>query len=256
MVDIIIGWFSCGVTSAVAVKLAIEKYGDAVIPYYIHIDSAHHDNTRFIQECELWYNREIKTIKSTKYVDQFDVIAKTRYINGPAGARCTAELKKAPRRELQAQLNHPKQVFGFEFSQREINRAIRFREQNPEADPLFPLIDAKLNKEDCMKLLQDAGIELPVMYRLGFDNNNCIGCVKGGKHYWANIRLNFGTYFNKMAALERQLGRTCIRNQWLDELDGKYSPEPMPDCGSFCDIQNAEIIDPLTLEVLEGRRSL
>ena len=24
------------------------------------------------------------------------------------------------------------------------------------------------------------GIEIPVMYRLGYNNNNCVGCVKGG----------------------------------------------------------------------------
>lgn len=26
-----------------------------------------------------------------------------------------------------------------------------------------------------------AGIELPLMYRMGYDNANCIGCVKGGE---------------------------------------------------------------------------
>jgi len=48
-----IGWFSCGVTSAVACKLAVDKYGkDNVELYYMVIDSAHQDNERFIEECE------------------------------------------------------------------------------------------------------------------------------------------------------------------------------------------------------------
>ena len=91
----IIAWWSAGVTSAVATKLAIQQYGaDKVVPIYFHIDSAHEDNKRFKSECETWYGREILVRQSKKYGDQFDVIKKERYVNGPSGARCTLELKK------------------------------------------------------------------------------------------------------------------------------------------------------------------
>lgn len=29
------------------------------------------------------------------------------------------------------------------------------------------------------------------MYDLGYANNNCIGCVKGGIGYWNKIRIDF-----------------------------------------------------------------
>jgi hypothetical protein len=85
-----IGWFSCGVTSAVACKLALDKYGkDNIEFYYMVIASAHPDNERFIRDCEKWYGKTINRVASDKYTDQFDVIEKTGYVNGVAGARCT-----------------------------------------------------------------------------------------------------------------------------------------------------------------------
>lgn len=52
-----IAWFSCGITSAVACKLAILNDSE-VEPVYIEIDSAHPDNERFIADCELWYGKK------------------------------------------------------------------------------------------------------------------------------------------------------------------------------------------------------
>ena len=44
----VIAWWSAGVTSAVATKLAIDEHGlDNVEPIYFAIDSAHSDNARF-----------------------------------------------------------------------------------------------------------------------------------------------------------------------------------------------------------------
>ena len=64
----IIAWFSCGVTSAVACKIALSLYDDVQI-YYIETGSGHPDNTRFLSDCERWYNRPIHTIRSDKYLN-------------------------------------------------------------------------------------------------------------------------------------------------------------------------------------------
>jgi len=240
----IISWFSCGVTSAVAAKLAIEKYEDVKLIYF-EIGSAHSDNKRFMEECEEWYGQKVESIRSEKYVDQFEVIEKTRYINGPSGARCTTELKKKLRQKVEKETEYEGQVFGFEFSKKEINRAIRFKEQYPTALPLFPLIDAKLTKPNCHALLDKAGIEVPAMYKLGYQNNNCIGCVKGGMGYWNKIRKDFPENFKKMSALEEEIGRSCVKGTFLKDLDpdrGYYKSEIMPDCGLFCDLEFTDII--------------
>ena len=249
----IIAWWSAGVTSAVATKLAIEEYGvDNVTPIYFKIDSAHTDNARFLEQCEEWYGKKIKVLQSDKAKDQFDVIKKYRYVNGPAGARCTAILKKELRQKVEKETEYRGQVFGFEHSKREVSRAIRFKEQYPKALPLFPLISNKMTKPECLYYLESEGIRRPEMYTLGYSNNNCIGCVKGGKGYWNKIRKDFPDHFEKMATLERDLNRTCITGVFLDELDvnaGYKSKIVIPDCGNFCDIEFTDIKHPKTDQV-------
>ena len=44
-----VSWFSAGVSSAVATKLAIDEIDEII---YNHIDDHHPDNMRFIEDCE------------------------------------------------------------------------------------------------------------------------------------------------------------------------------------------------------------
>ena len=255
-----IGWFSCGITSAVACRLAIESYGrENVRLFYIEISSAHDDNDRFISDCERWIGVPIERRRSSKYVDQFDVIERTRYVNGAAGARCTKELKKDVRKSIEEEFDFDGQVFGFEFSKGEINRAIRFAEQHPSSKPVYPLIESKMTKEMCADLLLRSGIRLPRMYELGFHNNNCIGCVKGGKGYWNHVRKHFPDYYDRMAKVERLVGHSCIKGKYLDELsesEGRHDPPIVPDCGTFCEIEFAHIIDKSVDPILNGELSI
>lgn len=254
-----IGWFSCGVTSAVACKLAIDKYGkENVLLYYMVIDSAHEDNDRFISDCEKWYGVKINKVRSEKYKDQFDVIEKTKYINGPSGARCTLELKKKVRYKIEEDIKFDAQVFGFEFATREVNRAIRFSQQYPQAKAIYPLIDRKMTKPQCAELLLRNGIALPKMYDLGFRNNNCIGCVKGNMGYWNHVRKHFPESFDKMSELEQKIGNSCIKGKFLKDLkptDGHNQKPIVPDCGTFCEIEFADIIDPDTEKIMNGQKT-
>lgn len=251
-------WFSCGVTSAVACKIAIDKYGrDNCILAYIKIESSHQDNKRFIEECEKWYGSKIEVFQSEKYKDQFDVIEKTKYVNGVGGARCTLELKKNVRRKIEKDIAFDSQIFGFEFNKKEINRAIRFKEQYPHTNPIYPLIDEKINKATALGILRKAGIKPPKMYELGYHNNNCIGCVKGGMGYWNKIRVDFPDKFDQMAKAERVAGHSCIKNVYLDELDserGRHEPPIVADCGVFCEVEFADIIDKRTTDILNGSK--
>jgi len=250
----IIGWVSCGITSAIACKQAIMKYGKENIElYYMVIDSAHPDNDRFLIDLEKWYDLPIKKIRSDLYKDQFDVIEKTGYVNGPQGARCTLELKKKVRWVLEEKIKYSAQIFGFEFTPKEVNRALRFDEQYPVAKAIFPLIETYLSKPNCMEILRFANIEIPTMYKLGYPNNNCIACLKGGMGYFNKIRVDFPEHFNKMAKAERKAGHSCINGVFLDELDPKRGRELkiiMPDCGNYCEVEFTEIEHPMLSKIL------
>ena len=89
----------------------------------------------------------------------------------------------------------------------------------PDFQHEFPLIDKMLSKEDAHAILERLKIASPVMYNLGYRNNNCIGCVKGGMGYWNKIRIDFPEVFERMARLEREVGHSCINGIFLDELE-------------------------------------
>ena len=265
--DFVVGWVSCGVTSAVACKIALDRFQNVRL-YYIDIASAHPDNTRFLADLEQWYGQPVNRI-SGKYMDQFDVIEQTGFVNGPGGARCTLELKKEVRYKLEdsfkPDLFTPEkpaclhQLFGYEFKMTDIQRAIDYILDYGYTNPLFPLIEERFTKENCAQILLDAGISLPVMYKLGYNNNNCIGCVKGGKGYWNKIRRDFPECFDRMARLERKVGYSCISGVFLDELDPKAgrTPRPLsPGCGFVCQATASAATLSLASKIFNGETDI
>lgn len=258
----IIAWFSCGATSAVACKIALSLYNNVQV-YYIETGSGHPDNTRFLTDCERWYGQPIHIIQSDKYSCVADVLRKG-FINGAHGAACTLELKKKVRYKLEKELKEwDGQVWGFDFDKKEINRAIRLKQQYPATKALFPLIERQITKSDAMGMLWKAGIDIPVMYKMGYNNNNCIGCVKGGMGYWNKIRKDFPDTFNQMAQIEREVGATCLKDDkgriYLDKLDPKRGDpveEIVPDCSLICQIEFQEILDRQVERVMKGEISI
>lgn len=64
------------------------------------------------------------------------------------------------------------------YTVEEQGRVEEFRDAFPDLEISCPLIVRGLSKADCLAMIQDAGIALPAMYLLGYNNNNCVGCVK------------------------------------------------------------------------------
>lgn len=223
-----IAWFSCGAASAVSAYLVPESQ-----LVYCDTGGEHQDNARFLSDVEKWLGRKVTILKNQKYSDHMDVVQKTRYVNGPEGARCTAELKK----KLRFQFQEPDDIQIFGYTVEERDRAKRFCEAFPEVDARFPLIEQNITKENCLGLIQKVGIAIPAMYLLGFNNNNCIGCVKGGMGYWNHVRKHFPESFARMAIIEREVGNSCIKGTFLDELNperGHPLKDPIISCDFVC----------------------
>jgi len=148
----ILSWFSGGVTSAIACKIAQQLYED-VKPVFIETGGHHKDMPRFLDDCSKWFKCSITILQDKRYSDHIDLCEKLKVLNFITGAECTRTLKRKVREKYTKDLDFNGQVFGFEFDKKEMNRAIRFKEQNPETKPLFPLIEKKLNKASCMAML-------------------------------------------------------------------------------------------------------
>ena len=238
-------WFSCGASSAVAAKYAVKKYDNCEV-VYCDTGGEHSSNKQFLKDCEDWIGKDITILKNEKYEDHFDVFEKEKYLYGHLGSRCTLELKK----KLRIKYQRPDDIHIFGYTLEEKNRAEKFETFNPELFVDWILIDKQLNKNDCLGIIWQSGIKLPKMYDLGYDHNNCIGCIKGGMGYWNKIRKDFPEHFNKMAKIERKIGHSRFRDMetneriWLDELPedaGNFKTEPPISCDLSCGIAMNEL---------------
>jgi len=229
----LVSWFSTGVSSFIATYLERNNI-DKII--YTHINDQHSDTLRFLHDCEKALGKEIEILQSP-YESVNNVIQTFRFINGPYGAKCTDILKKRVRKKWEKGKKDLTYIWGFDLEEK--HRADRIVESMPQFEHKFPLIEQELTKEDCHGMLQRLGIKRPAMYELGYRNNNCIGCVKGGMGYWNKIRVDYPEVFAERARQEREIGHSCISGTYLDELDptaGKIQDEVMEDCGIYCQL--------------------
>lgn len=237
-------WFSCGAASAVAAKLTVEKDPSCSVVYCDTSASEHPDNLRFRYDVERWIGKPVEIIKSEKYTTVEDVFSARKYMSGPKGAICTTELKKVPRFHFQS----PDDIHIFGFTADEKRRIDAFKTRNPELLLEWPLLDAGITKEGCYARIREAGIVTPAMYILGYQNNNCLGCVKAtSPSYWMKVRQDFPEVFRRRAEQSRALGVRLARlhgeRVFLDELPQEatlfpYEEESIscgPDCGTVKD---------------------
>ncbi len=226
----IICWFSCGTPSAVAGKivLADPQGAEVLIVTCDTRPSEHQDNYRFSAECEKWFGQSIVYIRNEDYETIDQVFEQTRYMSGVRGARCTTELKKIPR--LKFARPNDVHVFGYTWEERG-KRRLDFEKRNPDLILRWPLIEKHLTRKNCHEMVAAAGIEQPAMYRLGFDNNNCPGCVKASSPwYWSMVRQHFPEVFKRRAEQSRAIGCKLVEIRhhdriFLDELPDRVFPK-------------------------------
>jgi hypothetical protein len=243
--DTIAIWFSCGAASAVAAKLAIERYASSCHIRVLNnpIAEEDDDNRRFLKDVESWIGVPIETVASKRYPSNSAVAVweHRKYMSGPTGAPCTVELKKHARQEWERINKADWHVLGFTADERKRHERFVLTERS---NVLPGLIDAKITKDLCYAILKLTGIELPRIYSLGYPNANCIGCVKAtSSTYWNHVRKVHPTVFEQRAEQSRRIGAKLVRHNgermFLDELPSDAKGKPMKgmdfECGIFCE---------------------
>jgi len=262
----IVCWWSGGITSAVACKKAIDIYGlDRCIFIFLGTGNEDPDTYRFKKDCESWYGAKIHTLTQIgkKWKSIQDIWEHYLTLNSATGAICSSELKRDVRLKFEKQYKYTHQVFGFDLDEAKRVKSLFYN--HPQAKPIFPLLMFGLLKKECIKIVQEAGIEPPRMYQLGFKNNNCFqtGCIQGGIGYWKKMKEEFPEKFNAMADMEHRLtdekGKpvTMLKDQSeyakrkgifhvflkphydypyhksIDDMKGR-PVEPLMECNGFC----------------------
>jgi hypothetical protein len=245
-------WFSCGAASAVAAKLAIatHKGPEPIEVLRMPIANEHEDNDRFAADVSQWLGHPIKELRSKEFpsMDIYDVFEKKRFIAGTQGASCTKALKRDVREAYQ----QPEDTHVFGYTLEEAKRIEGFEHRNPSLRVLWILRDLGITKPYCFRVLEDAGIKRPAMYRLGHRNNNCRVCVKGGMGYINHCREVFPEDVKRMEDIQRRLGVRPFQYRgeriYMDEIPpgaGRYDEEPDISCGPQCTLPDPQMIDLL-----------
>jgi len=207
---VIVSWWSGGIASAVTCKLCLTLFPkNPVRIVFIDTHNEHDDTMRFKKDCEKWYGQEIETISAIpqKFKSIQDVWLTAGRLNVHTGAICSSELKRDVRENFQEANKHMflHQAFGFDAT--EPKRALMLRKNNLHIGAIFPLLLYGYTKDDCVQMVEKAGITLPEPYLLGYKNNNCFktGCVQGGIGYWQKIKRENPEKFEAMSKIEHTL---------------------------------------------------
>lgn len=249
----VLAHFSCGAASAVATKLAIAEYGhEHVTILNAFIIEEHEDNRRFAADCEKWFEHPIVVLRDERYgASTVNTWTTRRYISGNGHTPCSTYLKAA----VMDNFSKPNDIHILGYTREEQDRFDRFIDANNGVKARAILIEKGLSKEDCLAMVDRAGLVLPMMYRLGFDNANCIGCPKGGQNYWQKVRAVFperfvqisniqqtigpGAYFLRFRSGPRKGERMALTE--LPEGPGNMADEPSFSCSFFCEMAEQEI---------------
>jgi hypothetical protein len=246
MANRIVCHFSCGAASAVATKLAIADFGHSrVVIFNAFIAEEHPDNRRFLADCERWFGHHVTVLRDVKYGASVDEVwRRKRFMNSALGAPCSSLLK----RSLLDAACLPDDTHVFGFTTDEPERAKKFL----DVGGICPLIDRNLSHADCLAMIERAGLVLPEMYRLGFNNANCVGCCKGGEGYWNRIREVFPQRFAQVVQIQESIGPGAylFRDRQTGERFGLKDlkvgagrhDEPLPSCSFFCDMAEQDIL--------------
>lgn len=234
-------WISAGISSFMGGYLA----GDVDKWIYIDISNQHEDSIRFIHDCEKAIGKEIQVLKSSQYACVADCVRVFGGFRNPHNgfSPCTNWLKKRVRKHWEEEHRECELIYVWGFDQQERARAERTAAENLQTVHEFPLIEKNLSKKDVHGLFKRIfTFPRPRMYEMGYPNNNCIGCIKGGFGYWNRIRTDFPEVFQQRAALERTVGHSMLKDYkgkpiYLDELEpdrGNMAMEIFPECSIMC----------------------
>lgn len=197
--------FSGGVTSWVAAKRVVERYGSEGVTLITA-------DTR--GEADDWHDFVVAAaddvgaqhhvfVHNEKYDDIYDLATKRKYLPNSMAGICSIELKVKPIK-IWIDDNGADgyiQYFGFDWS--EIHRLDKLRAQNPNRDAeriQAPLMwEPMITKRDCMELLKSSDLPMPQAYVQGFEHNNCLatGCFKIGRKGWLQMMRNRPEVFER-----------------------------------------------------------
>lgn len=176
-----------------AAKRVAEKYGTAdLVLLFADVNGEHPDNYRFLLEAARWVGGEL-VILTNDGMTIWDAFRKARFLGNSRIDPCSRMLKREPMRKWLEKWCDPNETLvhlGFDWT--EEHRLVRAL---PHWDPWTieaPLCwEPVMDKAEGMALMTAAGVQPPLLTRMGFPHANCAGgCVKAGQKHFRKLLMD------------------------------------------------------------------
>lgn len=200
---------SGGKASAYCADWAFKNYHkDDIILYFNDTQWEHPDLYRFLKDLEKYFNHKI-TIDSDGRSPE-DLFYKQHALANNRMPFCSRILKA----ERLQKFYKDGDILIFGIGAYEQHRAERISQvyqlvaTKTDKWPKirFPLIEYNISKEQIDQFIIDAGIEIPLLYKLGFLHNNCSGgCVRAGKKHWKLLLEKLPEVYRERERVEEEV---------------------------------------------------
>ena len=175
---------SGGVASAWVADYVIKNITSDAVMYFNDTKWEDKDLYRFLNEIAAHIGKEV--FYDTDGRDPEQVFYDQNFLANNRVPLCSRILK-AERLQKYAE---PGDVLYFGIDATEAHRAVRIEAiyKKLGMECRFPLIEEQVFKPTIYQWVESIGIEIPRLYRLGFEHNNCAGgCVRSGKRQWLHL---------------------------------------------------------------------
>lgn len=221
--------FSSGSGSAVSAKRVAERFGvDDLVLLFADVNGEHPDNYRFLIEAAAWVGGQLVVLDNDGRTI-WDVFEKSRFLGNTRVDLCSRVLKREPmRRWLEQNMEPAETVVYLGFDWTEEHRFVRakpfWKPWTIEAPMLWePIMD----KADAIAAMASAGVEAPLLTRMGFPHANCGGgCVKAGARQFKKLLRELPEEFARWETEEEKLRQHLGKDVAIlrDRIGGDVKP--------------------------------
>lgn len=220
---------SGGAASYVSAKYALEEFGhERIALVFADTKIEDEDLYRFLSDIEGRLNHPIIRISEGR--NPWQVFDDEGMMGNSQADPCSRILKRELLDGWRRENCVPDCALMIGFDANESHRLLRMRQRMAPIHVRAPLIERGLWKEHALAIVEDDGLKLPRLYKMGFPHNNCGGfCVKAGHATFALLLANFPGRYAAHEAREEEFRRRTGKDVAImrDRRGGETVPLPM-----------------------------
>lgn len=164
------------------------------------------------------FEGKLEIVSSNKYKSFQEMCIKKKRVPSTMARFCTEELKLKPMKKFIEQFLPNVEIYVGVRADESFSRS-----KLPErafadyygCDMIRPLI--KWSAEDCFDIMKKHNIEPNPLYKMGMKRVGCMPCIMVSKPELKNILNQFPEVVAKIAAIEKQLGRTFFPPKFIPD---------------------------------------